>query len=261
MRAAATDIGASITLRHRFDGTDPGYPFIVVADVTFALSAGAFTVTVRAENAGAAAAPFFAGWHPYFRIGSGDDGSAAVRLDDRCNWLHVDMPPGAPRGSSLIPTGRLTPFNPGRLNPLGRSTDQPLRSPVTGRPVPVWWDDEFLSRKCAQRHAAGGHEAFTVTQGSRVKKLPRLADEGWLLETRVVSPRSHAAVLFQEGAKFPVVQLFTGAPEAFEASAVACEPQSALADAFNRGDDGARFEILGPGEAWHGSFGVRAEAV
>ena len=45
---------ASVTLRYDFDGTDPGYPFLLRAEITYTLSTSGFSVAVRATNRDAA---------------------------------------------------------------------------------------------------------------------------------------------------------------------------------------------------------------
>ncbi len=56
-------LGASIYPQH-------GYPFTLDVSVTYALTDDGLTVTFLLVNAGAAAAPFGVGSHPYLRVGS-----------------------------------------------------------------------------------------------------------------------------------------------------------------------------------------------
>lgn len=73
------------------DGTAPGYPFEVVVEVSFRLTPDTLEMAVTGRNVGDGAAPFAAGWHPYFRLPgrSGVDGlhlvvpaTVAIRTDD-----------------------------------------------------------------------------------------------------------------------------------------------------------------------------------
>lgn len=70
-------------------GRHPGYPFSLDLAVTYVVTANELSIAVRATNTGASAAPFAAGWHPYFRLpGTVDDWTlqiparALVRTDD-----------------------------------------------------------------------------------------------------------------------------------------------------------------------------------
>lgn len=49
-------------------GATPGYPFDVDVEVTYALRPDALRIEVLGHNVGHSAAPFTAGWHPYFRL-------------------------------------------------------------------------------------------------------------------------------------------------------------------------------------------------
>jgi aldose 1-epimerase len=72
-----------------------GYPFAVEVDVTYDLRPDSLSVRIGGTNRGASAAPFSAGWHPYFRL------PGAPVIDD----LHLSV--GATRpvrtGGDLIP--------------------------------------------------------------------------------------------------------------------------------------------------------------
>jgi aldose 1-epimerase len=48
----------------------PGYPFALRVTVTYSLTGDGLRCDFRAENTGARDAPFGAGFHPYFRVGS-----------------------------------------------------------------------------------------------------------------------------------------------------------------------------------------------
>lgn len=60
--ADAVTLGASVYPQH-------GYPFILDVAVTYALTDSGLTVSFRVHNAGAQAAPFGIGSHPYLRVG------------------------------------------------------------------------------------------------------------------------------------------------------------------------------------------------
>ena len=60
------------------------------------------------------------------------------------------------------------------------------------------------------------------------------------------------AVLWQDSA-FAYNQIFTGSRELWGDQAVAFEPMSAKADAFNNHDG---LSVLSDGETWQGTFGI-----
>ena len=45
------------------------------------------------------AQPWTASWHPYFQVS--DVSKARVQFDSSCEWRHLSVPPGGPRGGSL----------------------------------------------------------------------------------------------------------------------------------------------------------------
>ncbi|HEY8719856.1 aldose 1-epimerase [Pengzhenrongella sp.] len=115
---ATHDDGARVTLRcdALADGRHPGYPFAVVVEVTYRLRAGSLEVEIAGCNVGTRAAPFAAGWHPYFRLpgarttdrlGLALESSAAIRTDPAL----LPFPGGAaygplgPRGAGWAPVG------------------------------------------------------------------------------------------------------------------------------------------------------------
>ena len=80
---------ASVTLSHKFDGSDPGYPFAVAVDFCYTLGVAGFTIDVTARNMmDGSAAPFMCGWHPWYASCTADNNSAsaltAYRLRTMC---------------------------------------------------------------------------------------------------------------------------------------------------------------------------------
>jgi aldose 1-epimerase len=66
----STELEASVTFSHHYQGTDPGYPFHFTLQVTWKLSAGnTLQVVTKATNNHSSAIPFSDGWHPYFVMG------------------------------------------------------------------------------------------------------------------------------------------------------------------------------------------------
>jgi aldose 1-epimerase len=51
-------------------GTFPGYPFALDIRVLYEITASSVDIAVHVHNVGQHAAPYAAGWHPYFRLGT-----------------------------------------------------------------------------------------------------------------------------------------------------------------------------------------------
>ena len=93
-----------------------GYPFTLVLELAYELSDAGLRVTIRAENAGRAPAPYGAGMHPYVRaeLGGIDGSELCVGAEQ---WLEAD--------DRKIPTGRL-------LSVAGTSYDFRRQRPLRG---------------------------------------------------------------------------------------------------------------------------------
>lgn len=225
--------GASLTLGYSFDGAStPGWPFHADVNVTYAL----FTVgtpahtrlriTIRAlnTNTDGSALPWTTSWHPYFAV---SDVATTKVAFDTCGggaWRHLLSGPGAPRVGDLIPTGlsdAWTTFD--GTTPIGGSETRP-----------TYFDDEFT----------------TTLPGSA---RPEECADG--ITQRIIDG-NETTVLTGEHMQFRAWQIFTGAKEGWGWDAIALEPMSGLADAFN---NGAGLTVLMPGEAFEGSFSVWLE--
>jgi len=93
---------AALTLRHRYAGDYPGYPFPFDLQVTYRLTdAGVFSVQYAAQNTGTRACPVAFGWHPYFCLDGApvDDltlglaVASEVRLNDQLLPVGEGPPP------------------------------------------------------------------------------------------------------------------------------------------------------------------------
>ena len=261
-----------VTLGYRFDGSQqgssatPGWPFKLDTALTYALSAGSLSIITRATSLETSQAlPWFNGWHPYFAVGSvaqarvefdscrssmqvltmapspahhGALSPAQARVElDSCRsdksttgaqWSHITMGEGAPRAGDLIPTGEATPWT--RFDgstPIGGDEERPS-----------YMDDEFKST-LAQKALS-----TAAVCGPYIRH--RIHDAGGDKSTIVLwADRQHA-----------VTQIFTGSQELWGWSAIALEPMSALADAYNNGDG---LTVLWPGETFEGIFGTAIE--
>lgn len=91
-----------------------GYPFTLALTLDYALAPGGLTVSTTAHNVGAQRAPWAAGHHPYFTVGTERVDSALLQLPARA-YLTVN--------DRLIPTGQApvagTPLDFGELRPVG----------------------------------------------------------------------------------------------------------------------------------------------
>jgi aldose 1-epimerase len=76
-----------------------GYPFTLRFDVDYRLSAGGLTIRTTATNLGAQAAPYGAGHHPYFTVGTPID-HALLKMPA---LMRLEL------NERLIPTGRVLP--------------------------------------------------------------------------------------------------------------------------------------------------------
>jgi len=73
------------------------------------------------------------------------------------------------------------------------------------------------------------------------------------VETEIWDPVAGYSTFLWQDSSFPLTQLFTGSMSLWGESAIAFEPMSGIADAFNNHD---HLSILSAGEQWFGSFGV-----
>lgn len=84
---------AKLILQYEFDGTDPGYPFVLNMTLTYELSATGLDIQVHAKNPSKTfALPFFHSLHPYFV--AEDISKCIVEFDNCTGWNHMDMGPG-----------------------------------------------------------------------------------------------------------------------------------------------------------------------
>lgn len=103
--------------------------------------------------------------------------------------------------------------------------------PIGGNKTnPTFYDDEFKPTK-------GG-------------------DECSIIETKLYDTETDQTVVLWQDRSFRFVHVFTGSSSLFQEDAVAIEPMSAMADAYNNHD---HLTTLSAGETWMGSFGVYVE--
>lgn len=196
----------------------PGYPFQVRVTVDYHLDERGLTHTVTGENLGGQPAPWGAGFHPYL--------------------VAEPMDPGDPASSPLdswtlsLPASELLVASADRLLPLGRE-------PLSSYP-------EFDFRAAQAIGDVAVDHAFTG-----------LGDEHGHTLVTLTNPEG-SGVGMEWGPELPWVQLYTsdsrpGTPE--HRHALAVEPMTCPADAFNSGTD---LVVLEPGEAHSASWRIFA---
>lgn len=192
-----------------------GYPYQLDTTVGYELTAAGLSVTHNIRNVGPTAAPVALGTHPYLKIGDVPTGDLVLRLNAT---THIDVDH--------------------RLNPVGVSpvdgTRFDLRAGV--RVADLDLDDGFGG---VDAGSGRGEHSLTAPDGRRVTLW---GDENMayvqVFTPRIFPVRSHSA---------------TGAEATELGQAVAIEPMTAPADAFNSGD-GLRW--LAPGEEWVVRWGI-----
>jgi aldose 1-epimerase len=91
---------AEVSMKHAYDGSDPGYPFPYDCHVRYRLEEdGRLQVTTAVHNRCDQPIPVADGWHPYFTLGG--------RVDDLL--LQIGSSTLLEYDQDLIPTGRTTP--------------------------------------------------------------------------------------------------------------------------------------------------------
>ena len=193
-----------------------GYPFHLDTEVTYALTSDGLNVTHRLHNVGEEAAPVAVGAHPYLKIGNVPTGDLEVRVDAA---THLDV------DERLNPTGE-TPVDGTRFD---------LRAGVAVGDLDL--DDGFGGVGVASPGSgAAGEHTLTASDG---RSLTLWGDEN-MRYVQVFTPRI-----------FPVS---TAGAEPVRGQAIAIEPMTAPADAFN---SGAGLHWLAPGEQWVVRWGIR----
>ena len=93
----STELEASVTFSHQYQGTDLGYPFPFTLHVTWKLTAGnTLQVFTTATNNHSSAIPFSDGWHPYFTVGETIDSATLSFTTNKQLEFSAD----------LLPTGK-----------------------------------------------------------------------------------------------------------------------------------------------------------
>jgi len=214
---AVTTAYARLTLAYHFDGTDEGYPFEAELKLTYTLTIDhRFDLWVSVNNTMTGGGlPFTFGFHPYFAMG--DVSQAVVAFDPCPGWNHVLMGPGAPQSGDLIPTGQTEPLK-------GFDGHTPIGGTKSN---PTYYDDEYK--------AASSQQKCDV------------------ISTTLFDPLTNQTMVLWQDNSFRVTQIYTGSMSTVGESAVAFEPMSGLADAFNNHD---HLAVISAGEQWDGQFGI-----
>jgi aldose 1-epimerase len=117
-QASTTSSSATVRLTASIrPDTAEGYPFALDVEVRYTLGAASLALEITARNAGPEPAPYAAGWHPYFTLGTGP-------VDD----LELSVP-----AVTVVRTRDLLPLpGPAALEPVTRRPDLDFRLP---RPI------------------------------------------------------------------------------------------------------------------------------
>ncbi|GAB4084112.1 aldose 1-epimerase family protein [Myceligenerans cantabricum] len=145
----------------------PGYPFQLTAQITYALSDGGLTVTLATTNVGAGTAPYGAGFHPWLSTGGADLDDCVVRLDAATRVTTDERL--LPTGTEPV-AGMFDMREP--VSMAGRDLDDAfvdvLRDDdglawirltgTDGRTAALWMDDSMdVWQACSGDHVADGH--------------------------------------------------------------------------------------------------------
>ncbi|WP_130177747.1 aldose 1-epimerase family protein [Cryobacterium sp. SO1] len=192
-----------------------GYPYQLDTTVTYTLTADGLAVSHRIRNVGGENAPVALGTHPYLKIGDVPTGDLVLRLNATS---HIDVDH--------------------RLNPVGVSPVAGTRFDLRAgaRVADLDLDDGFGG---VMVHNGRGEHSLTAPDGRRVTLW---GDEN-MAYVQAFTPRN-----------FPVRIKGVRTGESTRlGQAVAIEPMTAPADAFNSGQ-GLRW--LAPGEDWVVRWGI-----
>ena len=140
LAASGGDDNATLTLGYDFDGTDPGYPFLLSVNITYTLHAGRFDVTTTVRNTMTKSGeplPFFNGWHSYFKVA--DISKTTLTLDNCSRWNHIRVPNGAARRRDDLAPRRPAdpssfPWRPPPMSPPPHSASRRLQCELVPHP-------------------------------------------------------------------------------------------------------------------------------
>ena len=102
----------------------------------------------------------------------------------------------------------------------------------------------------------GGTESNPTFFDDEFKPVQPYNPECGVIETRLYDQPTKQTVVLWQDASFRLVHVFTGSESLFHQDAVAIEPMSGMADAYNNHD---HLSVLSGGETWSGSVGVFVE--
>ncbi|WP_407280694.1 aldose 1-epimerase [Aromatoleum evansii] len=228
----------------------PGYPFALKLNVRVSFAARSLALFVTATNIGEHAAPYAAGWHPYFRLGDAPLDSLELTI---------------PATHCIVTDGQLFPL-----------ADAAAYAPVDAGPLPDFRlprpiGDAVIDGCYGGAGRDGGHVGSA--EAERVAAIPasdsvpaplggmrcaspalRVGDSDGLIRSRLRDPATgRQLTIWQRGG---LTHVFTGDTLARDPRrAIAIEPVEAMTDAFNR-PDCARDVRLPPGATSSFSCGV-----
>ncbi|WP_018991068.1 aldose 1-epimerase [Aromatoleum toluclasticum] len=226
--ARETATGASVL----FTGTIrpdafAGYPFALKINVRVGFTARSIALTVTATNIGDRAAPYAAGWHPYFRLGDAPiedlelevPASYCILTDDRL------LPLAGDAAYARVDDAPMPDFR--RMRRIGDAVIDACYGGAGG-------DGDRAEHAGSGRVAAiPGSESLPAPLGGMRCASPALQDG--LIRSRLRDPATgRQLTVWQRGG---LVHVFTGDTLARDPRrAVAIEPVEVMTDSFNRPD-------------------------
>ena len=141
----------------RFDG----YPFALDLTVTYTIEIDQITLEIHAVNTGTTTAPYAAGWHPYFQLGTGTGidelelrvpSGILIRTDDAliptngpdCRIDLDGLPEMDFRGGSPIGDRVIDACYADLRYEVDGHAETTLRDPKTGRGLRIWQTSGFM---------------------------------------------------------------------------------------------------------------------
>ena len=102
----------------------------------------------------------------------------------------------------------------------------------------------------------GGSETNPTFYDDEFKPVSPDRAQCGVIETRLYDVPTRQTVVLWQDSSFRLVHVFTGSESMFNEDAIAIEPMSGMADAYNNHD---HLSVLSGGETWSGSVGVFVE--
>jgi aldose 1-epimerase len=203
---ASTDV---VTEPHAAEGAvrlgeDGAWPSVFEIHIAWRLSLMALTLTVTARNVGPVTAPVGLGWHPYFRLPSGDRTQARIHVPAATRALVNNY-------TAVLPTGTVEPI-------AGTAYDF---SAPDGRPLgDLYLDDCFLDLS----RNASGEAAATIDDPASGLRLRIASGSPGVTAFQVYAPPDKPFVVIEP--QFNLADPFSALWRGRQTGMVSVEPQA-----------------------------------